>query len=173
VIPKPLKLPTHSARVRAENKNLWNEARSSIKADFYTIGYEGRSVQELITILQNSSLKSLIDIRFSPISMYRPELSKTNFRKALEAVGINYLHVPEWGVPKDIRAKAIATGTREIIWEWYDTYIVDRFFSKNLHWFLNIEHPVALMCYEADPTECHRHRVFMALEKQGLIGFDL
>lgn len=170
---RPLKLPTRPAHKRIENRMLWNEGRSIEQADFYTIGYEGRSVQQLLTALQDAQVKSLLDIRYTPISMYRPELSKGNFRKLVEGIGIHYLHVPELGVPKDIRAKAIGTGTREIIWEWYDTYVVDRLFSKNLHWFLNIEHPVALMCVEADPTECHRHRLFLALEEQGLIGFDL
>jgi hypothetical protein len=33
--------------------------------------------------------------------------------------------------------------------------------------------PVAMMCMECDPTECHRHRIFIALEEQGLRGFDL
>jgi uncharacterized protein (DUF488 family) len=152
---------------------LWNEARSPEKADFYTIGYEGRSIQELLEILKDASVKSLLDIRYSPISMYRPEFSRANFCRSVESIGINYIHVPELGVPKDIRVKAIGKDTRDIIWEWYDTYIVNRLFSKNLHWFLNIEHPTALMCVEADPTECHRHRLFLALEKQGLIGFDL
>lgn len=105
--------------------------------------------------------------------MYRPELSKVNFSKSIEAIDINYLHIPSLGVPRDIRAKAIRAGTREVIWEWYDKYVINRLFSKNLHWFLNIEHPVAIMCLEADPTECHRHRLFLALERQGLIGFDL
>ena len=170
---KPLKLPTRSARERAENRILWNDSRSPEQANFYTIGYEGRSAQHLLKLLQDAGVKSLLDIRYTPISRYRPELSKTHFRKLVESISINYSHVPELGVPKDIRAKAIETGTREVIWEWYDTYVVDRLFSKNLHWFLNIEHPVALMCVEADPTECHRHRIFLALEKQGLVGFDL
>lgn len=136
------------------------------------MGYEGRPVSELIALLQEVEVQSLVDIRYAPVSMYRPEVSKENFRRAVEAAGIHYLHVPELGVPKDIRAKAIGMGTRDVIWDWYDTYVVD-VFSKNLHWFLNIEHPVALMCVEADPTECHRHRLFLALEKQGLRGFDL
>jgi hypothetical protein len=42
-----------------------------------------------------------------------------------------------------------------------------------LHRFLNLDHPVAMMCVECDPTECHRHRIFMALENQGLRGFDI
>ena len=86
---------------------------------------------------------------------------------------MEYLHAPECGVPKDIRGKAMVTGTREAIWEWYDSNVVNRLFEFNLHWFMNLEHPVAMMCVEHDPEECHRHRIFMALEKNGLRGYDL
>ena len=79
----------------------------------------------------------------------------------------------EWGVPRDVRAKAIDSGTRETIWDWYDECVVGKCFHGNLHRFLNLEHPVAMMCVECDPTECHRHRLFLALERQGLRGFDL
>ena len=65
---------------------------------------------------------------------------------------MGYLHCPQCGVPKDVRAKAIATGTRDTIWEWYDEHVVERFFARNLHRFLNLDHPVAMMCMEADPT---------------------
>jgi uncharacterized protein (DUF488 family) len=170
---RPLKLPTRSPRERAESKALWNEARSVSQADFYTVGYEGRSTDDLLAALVNAEVRTLLDIRFTPLSMYRPELSKTNFQKRIESAGMIYLHSPDCGVPKDIRGKAMVTGTRDTIWEWYDLNVVNRFFDYNLHWFLNLEHPIAMMCVEHDPEECHRHRIFMALEKNGLRGFDL
>jgi uncharacterized protein (DUF488 family) len=170
---RPLKLPTKPARERAASKALWNDGRSSETANFYTLGYEGRKIGDILDALKAASIRCIMDIRHTPLSMYRPEVSKTNFQRTVEAEGIQYLHVPECGVPKDIRAKAIGAGTRDPIWEWYDEYVVERFFGRNLHWFLNLDHPVAMMCVEADPTECHRHRLFNALERQGLRGFDL
>jgi uncharacterized protein (DUF488 family) len=170
---KHLKLPTQSPRVRAENKALWNEARSVERADFYTIGYEGKPTEQLLSLLRLAGVASLIDVRHTPVSMYRPELSKSNFKAIIEEAGMAYIHVPELGVPRTVRARAVGQETREAIWEWYDENIVERYFSRNLHWFLNLGHPVALMCVEADPTECHRHRVFHALERHGLRGFDL
>lgn len=170
---RPLKLPTRKASERLESKALWNEARSVEQADFYTIGYEGRTTDNLVSALIDAQVKTLLDIRYTPLSMYRPELSKTNFQKRIEGSGMVYLHAQECGVPKDIRAKSIATGTRDTIWDWYDANVVNRLFEFNLHWFLNLEHPVAMMCVECDPEECHRHRIFLALEKNGLRGFDL
>ena len=153
---------------------MWNEARSAERADFFTFGYEGRSVDELIRTVRNAGVTCILDIRHSPVSMYRPELSKSNFQRAVEQAGLQYLHIREWGVPREIRAKAIESGTRDTIWEWYDEYVVAPFVGRNLHRFLNLaEHPVAMMCVECDPTECHRHRLFLALERHGLRGFDL
>jgi len=170
---RPLKLPTRPARERAEGKALWNDGRSIESADFYTVSYEGRKTDEIILALRAAGVRCLMDIRHTPYSMYRPELSKGNLQKRIEQEGMLYLHSSEWGVPRDIRAKAIAAGQREPIWDWYDAHVVGRFFAGNLHWFLNLDHPVAMMCVEADPRECHRHRIFTALESQGLRGFDL
>jgi uncharacterized protein (DUF488 family) len=170
---RPLKLPTRKASERQESKALWNEARSVEAADFYTIGYEGRTTDDLMAALARAGVRTLLDIRFTPLSMYRPDLSKSNFQRRIEAAGMVYLHAPDCGVPKDIRAKSIATGTRDTIWEWYDANVINQRFEFNLHWFLNLEHPVAMMCVECDPEECHRHRIFLALEKNGLRGYDL
>ncbi len=106
--------------------------------------------------------------------MYRPDLSKNNLRRAVESHGMCYVHFPELGVPRDIRAKAISTGSRDVIWSWYDDAVVAPYVGMNLHRFFNaIEHPAALMCTEICPQECHRHRLFLALESKGLKGFDL
>ncbi|MEK6324314.1 MAG: DUF488 domain-containing protein [Acidobacteriota bacterium] len=169
-----LKLPSASAKRQAEAKVLWNEARSSEGAHFFTVGYTGRPLAELLDLLVSHEVRTLVDIRHNAVSMYRPELSKSNLMRSVEERGLIYVHLRELGVPREIRAKAIETGTREVIWDWYDHNVVTSFIGHNLHRFLNIfEHPVALLCVEIDPQECHRHRLFLALEEMGLRGFDL
>jgi uncharacterized protein (DUF488 family) len=171
---RPLKLPSASVRKQTENKFLWNEARSPEGADFFTIGYTGKTIETILDLLTDNGVRTLVDIRQNPVSMYRPELTKGNLQKLVAGRGIHYAHVPELGVPRDIRAKSIDTGNREIIWEWYDLYVVKPYIQKNMHWFINSnEHPVALMCVELDPRDCHRHRIFIALEDMGLRGYDL
>jgi len=170
---RPLKLPSNSAKTKIENKALWNEARSPERADFFTLGYEGRKTVDIVDAIKAAGVLCVLDIRYNPVSMYRPELSKTNFQGALRHAGVEYLHVREWGVPRDVRAMAVDSGTRDTIWDWYDGHVVRPFFERNLHRFLNMGYPLAMMCTECDPTECHRHRIFMALERQGLRGYDL
>ena len=169
-----LNLPSASSKRQAENKLHWNHSRNQEMADFFTIGYTGRKIEEIIKTLITSGVRSLLDIRENPVSMYRPELSRSNLKILIEKNGIHYFHIPELGVPRDIRAKAISHGSRDIIWEWYDRYVAFPYIGKNLHHFLNsVEHPVAMMCVEVDPQECHRHRLCMVLEGMGLRGYDL
>jgi len=169
-----LTLPSASVKQQHANHLLWNASRSIQEADFFTLGYTGRKIEDLTDVLLNANVQSLVDIRKNPVSMYRPELSKNNLKNHVEKHGLYYIHYPDLGVPREIRAKAINTGTREIIWNWYDVNVVDQFIGKNLHKFLNCaDHPVALMCVERDPRECHRHRLCLALESIGMRGFDL
>jgi uncharacterized protein (DUF488 family) len=171
-----LTLPTLPVKRQLENKLQWNEERSAERANFFTFGYSGRKTEELISALLMNGVRTLVDIRQNPVSMYRPELSKNNLGRLLAKHGMNYEHFPQLGVPRDIRAKAIETGTRDVIWNWYDENVIGEFFGlgRNLHFFLNcVEHPVALMCTEIDPRECHRHRLSLALERMGMSGFDL
>jgi uncharacterized protein (DUF488 family) len=169
-----LNLPTVSAKRQFQSKIRWNEVRSAAEADFFTVGYAGRKTEEILDALVSNGVRTVVDIRQNPVSMYRPDLSKNNFARLLDERGVHYTHLRELGVPRDIRVKAIEMGTREVIWEWYDTNVVASYLGGNLHAFLNgFEHPVALMCTETDPHECHRHRLSLALESLGLRGFDL
>lgn len=169
-----LELPTDTLSVQMHNKALWNDGRSIQEADFFTFGYSGRPTGEILGLVKQAGVSTVVDIRFTPLSMYKPDFSKTNLRRIVEGHGLAYLHLPELGVPREVRAKAMRIGSRDVIWEWYDAEVVNRFVGRNLHRFLNMaDHPIALMCVEIDPTACHRHRLFEALEDRGLRGFDL
>lgn len=171
---KRLQLPTDSVGVQVRNKAIWNDGRSLDDADFFTFGYSGRPTEEILESVKRAGVSTVVDIRFTPLSRYKPDFSKSNLQRLVEGHGLCYLHIPELGVPREIRARATRTGSRHVIWEWYDVEVVDRFLGRNLHRFLNMaDHPLALMCVEIDPTACHRHRLFQALEDRGLVGYDL
>jgi Protein of unknown function, DUF488 len=78
-----LKLPSSSPKRQALNKELWNSTRSAAAADFFTIGYSGRPLEIILAELTDRGIRTLVDIRTNPVSMYRPELSKNNLRNAL------------------------------------------------------------------------------------------
>ena len=72
--------------------------------------------EEILDLLESHGVRTLVDIRQHAVSMYRPELSKSNLAELLDQKGIEYAHLPQLGVPRDIRAKAIDTGSRDVIW---------------------------------------------------------
>ncbi|MGA9049142.1 MAG: DUF488 domain-containing protein [Dehalococcoidia bacterium] len=171
---KPLNLPSKSASVQLRDRDQWNLTRSKFDADFYTIGYSGRKVLEFIGILKSVKICSVVDIRFSPTSMYRPEFNKSNLLPILKRHNISYFHQPELGIPRDIRGMALDTNSRDVLWEWYDRYIVGNYINGNLDNFFNSSiHPIAFLCLEVSPLECHRHRLALALERKGLRSYDL
>ena len=78
---RPLKLPARSERVRAESKALWNDGRSRERADFFTVGYEGRGIHKLFETLRSAGVRCVLDIRYNPVSMYRPRVEQNKLPK--------------------------------------------------------------------------------------------
>ncbi len=170
-----LKLPEKAMHEQRQSKLSWNlKRRRNGDSDFYTIGYSGRTITDFVDTLKKVNISTLVDIRFVPVSRLKPAFSKNNLKKALEDNGIAYIHRSDWGVPRDIRAFSLGKETRNDIWEWYDNNVLPNVAKRNLDDFFNsMEHPVAFMCVEYDPTECHRHRLTLGFERQGLQGYDL
>jgi uncharacterized protein (DUF488 family) len=122
------------------------------KTALYTIGYEGRALDELIAILSAERIERVIDIRELPLSRRRG-FSKTPLGEALRAAGIEYMHMRQAGNPyrreKDSipRDKLLAKYERHIA---KATPVVDDVVAAVRGT------RAALLCYEHDPAECHR-----------------
>jgi hypothetical protein len=67
-----------------------------------SIGYEGRTADELIATLVDARVTMLVDVRPTPRSR-KPGLSRRRLQASLEAVGIEYRHVSALGNPKENR----------------------------------------------------------------------
>ncbi|MBI2849495.1 MAG: DUF488 domain-containing protein [Chloroflexi bacterium] len=170
-----LRLPEKAVNEQKRGKLDWNLKHcASVTPDFYTIGYSGKGINSFVDTLKKAGVMTLVDIRYAPVSRFRPEFSKNNLKRALEKECISYIHRADWGVPRDIRAYSVGKQDRNDIWAWYDANVLPSVAKKNLDEFFNsMEHPVAFMCVEYDPTECHRHRVFLGLEQLGFTGCEL
>lgn len=169
-----VELPQESPAIQGRRKIEWNRSRPQEEADFFTMGYSGRDINNFVEILERADIQTLLDIRHSANSIYKPAFSKSALNVRLESSRITYQHIPQLGVPREIRIQALDGNGRDSIWSWYDKNVIGRYIRGNLHRFLNsVSHPVALMCLELDPTSCHRHRLALALERLGLKSHDL
>lgn len=165
----PVELPEESVEIQLHNKTLWNLRRVA-DYDFYTIGFAKRTIEQFLELLKAKKIKTLVDVRKNPKSMYKVEFNRENLAAVLKKEGIGYIHYPDLGVPEETRRKLGETGDYEWFFKSYDDNILPNL--KNLD-LKALASPVAMMCVEFDPTKCHRHRIALALEKQGLRGYDL
>lgn len=145
-----------------------------ITPDFFTIHYSGRDVQRFVKLLEIAGVATVVDVRDTPTSQYKPEFNSANLKGHLNKQGLNYFHRGDLGVPREIRAQAVGKNDRSEIWEWYDAMIAPNIADGSVKTLdESWKRPVAFMCLETDPTSCHRHRLILALERCGLRGFDL
>lgn len=116
----------------------------------FSVGYEGRSVEELVALLAEAGVQRIVDVRELPLSR-RKGFSKTPLREALATRGIDYVHLRAAGNPfRDktlvleeslARYAAHLDGHPEILDE-VEGALADR--------------PAALLCLERDVKGCHR-----------------
>jgi uncharacterized protein (DUF488 family) len=122
----------------------------------FTIGYEGTTVGEFLAALQQAGVERVIDVRAVPNSR-RPGFSKTPLRNALAEVGIDYVHLRALGTPADGRAAARA-GRHEQLERIYAGQLeLPEAMAQGAQMVqLSREKPSAVLCYERDPSGCHR-----------------
>ena len=129
--------------------------------DFYTIGYEGLTAQKLADILKDNGVKTLADIRSYAKSM-NPSFNKTELEATMARNGIKYVHMKELGNPKEFWGKS----------NWktlYRNHILAKV-PESIRTIKALPQPVALMCREKDPADCHRNVVAQELANSGFMG---
>jgi uncharacterized protein (DUF488 family) len=137
----------------------------------FTIGYEKRSLPDLLTHLTSVGVVTLIDVRDLPLSR-RAGFSKRQLSAGLEEVGIRYVHLKPLGTPKEGR---IANKARA--WPKFWSIVENQLARPEADLALQQAGdlakagPVCLLCYEADHLTCHRATVADRLHQR--FGFEV
>lgn len=125
-----------------------------------TIGYQGRSLAQLVRHLRRRDVRLLIDVREIARSR-RAEFNGSRLADALARAGIRYQHVPELGSPSSLRRALYESGDFERFADLYLAF-VRRWRTDDVAGLTQIvrrEGIVCILCYESDATLCHRHIV--------------
>ncbi len=130
----------------------------------FTIGYEGKSIEDYVNQLIKENVKVLCDVRKNPLSM-KYGFSKNQLKNIVENIGIQYLHFPELGIDSDKRQDL---NTNEDYKKLFDDYVENTLPTKendinNLSDIFLKDKRIALTCFEADYKCCHRSRTADAL----------
>jgi uncharacterized protein (DUF488 family) len=141
------------------------------KTILFTIGYEGISLEEYLNRLIRNDVKILVDVRNNPLSM-KYGFSKSQLKRFCENSGIQYVHFPEVGIQSEQRQELNTQAD-------YDRLFAD-YRASNLAKTQTTQYAIldllkryqriALTCFEANISQCHRKHLAEAI--MNLPGFD-
>lgn len=142
----------------------------------YTIGYEGLSVEAFFNILLQNGIRTVIDVRNTPLSR-KYGFSKGSLSNLCHRFDIQYVHFPQLGVPSVFRLNIKTFGKTEYqhLADMYEQEILntENQAKKEVIYLLK-KQPSVFLCFERIPAKCHRQRLATVLAQiTGLKVYDL
>ena len=129
----------------------------------FTIGYEGRTLEEVVSLLHAHGVKEVIDVRENPHSR-RPEFCKSNLGQTLVNAELCYRSFPNLGTPKVLRDSLKNGEDFSVFLERYSTHLDSQIDTLQIVLGTIEKTTCCLLCYEANPNFCHRKRLAECIE---------
>lgn len=125
----------------------------------YTVGYEGKSVDEFFNGLLSSGMAGIVDVRANPVSR-KYGFAKTSMSRIAGNLGLVYHHLPELGITGDHRATLSDFASYQRLLDTYESKMLPaRATHVQKAADLLRSQPLALLCMEKDVRCCHRGRL--------------
>lgn len=122
----------------------------------FTIGYEGATQAELVARLMEARVELLADVRAVPQSR-RPGFSRNVLAAGLRESGIDYVGLKALGTPAEGREAARKHDLAKLKHIYAGQLALPEALAQAaLLITMARERPTALLCFERDPTCCHR-----------------
>ncbi len=135
------------------------------KPGFFTIGYEGKDIDQFLHALVSNQIELLIDIRRNPFSMNFVYI-KDALMKKLKDAGIDYLHIPELGIESEERKNLNTKADYEKLFAKYRQTLPIKEVYINRIIELGTTKRIALLCFEANCNFCHRGEVAKVIKSK-------
>jgi uncharacterized protein (DUF488 family) len=131
-----------------------------------TIGYEGRNIDRFLMLLVENKVGKLIDVRKNPFSM-KYGYSKNQLSKILKDLGISYIHLPELGIESEERQNLNEKKAAGLFRRYAQELGAKEDLLDTIEALAQKE-KVALMCFEANESDCHRGVIAKRFRDEGL-----
>lgn len=127
---------------------------------FFTIGYEGITLENYLNSLIKNNISVLCDVRKNAISR-KYGFSKDSLKQILKQSNIEYCHLPELGIVSESRKELNTQNDYDNLFDSYEKYI---FTEKSealdkLKFIMDNNKRIAITCFESVYIKCHRSRV--------------
>jgi uncharacterized protein (DUF488 family) len=135
----------------------------------FTVGHSTRPIEELLSLLAEHGVTTLVDVRRFPASRRHPQFSRDALAASLAGAGIVYVHEPDLGGRRGVRPDSPHTAWRVAAFRGYADYMETPEFQAALNRLAHRaeRETVAILCAEAVPWRCHRRLISDALVARG------
>jgi hypothetical protein len=142
---------------KSEQENVAAAKPTSSAVGLFSIGYEGKSLEQYINTLIQHDIRLLCDVRKNSKSM-KFGFSKNQLHHACTAVGIEFMHMPDLGIESDKRQTLTTQNDYDILFAEYrsTTLQQEHVAIKSLAALVESHQRVAITCFEANIHQCHR-----------------
>ena len=127
--------------------------------NIYTIGFTKKDAKTFFDFINESDIKTVLDVRLNNISQLSGFAKKNDLTFFLkELCGSDYLHVPEFAPTKEMLN---SYKKKEISWNQYENDFLELMDKGSIHKHLSsdlLDHG-CLLCSEHEPHFCHRRLV--------------
>ena len=128
----------------------------------FSIGHSTRTVPELLQLLSNNQVTSLVDVRSFPHSYRNPQFNKESIELDLSRNGIHYFWLNKLGG----RRKGLGSASKNTCWRnksfrGFADYMETDEFLEGIQELTQLAsgEVVAIMCAEAVYWSCHRSMI--------------
>ncbi len=156
------KYPEYTIFSEISKKRNYKRDRTGV----YSIGYEGKSVDEFIMELIQEKVQVLVDVRNRPWSM-KFGFKKGTLQSFCGGLGIEYINAPDLGIPGNLRKKLETKGDYEALFKRYERFITKKEDELASLKDMAKKKRIALMCFESNPKYCHRAIIARELARMG------
>jgi uncharacterized protein (DUF488 family) len=130
--------------------------REGTSGTIFTVGYERRDGDGLISVLRDQGVRAIADIRERPVSR-KPDFRAAALRELCEAAGIEYQPWPTLGSTVEQRDELQASGDFKSFANRFREHAVQTMKPDLAHLAESTRRtPTALLCYERLHEDCHR-----------------
>lgn len=131
----------------------------------FTVGHSNHAFDHFLGLLQRHGVEAIADVRARPYSRFVPHFSKGRLEELLTDEGIGYLYLGA-----ELGGKPRGGETTASVMT-YQSRVAQLGFRQGIDRLLEAARgrPIALMCRERDPIDCHRlHLICRYLEPRAL-----
>jgi uncharacterized protein (DUF488 family) len=136
----------------------------------WTIGHSTRPFEEFLSLLVESRIEVIADVRTFPGSRKFPRYDKEALAASLPTQAISYHWLPALGGRRKASSDSPNIAWRNASFRGYADYMSTTEFAQGLLQLLNVanQERTAIMCSEAVWWRCHRSMIADALRVRGI-----